>query len=128
MVVLLWWRVSASLRVRKEWLTWIQSTAGPKISFVMRLTSAFGLRCGEALALKREDINLEATIPTLIITGLRILQGCVYTEATHQRYEEVASRRHNKHPAEATSTWTRHEEDDFRKETGSSYDEIAPKM
>ena len=53
----------------KEWLKWILSTAGPKIFFVIVLTRAFGLRCGEALALKREDINLEAIIPKLIITG-----------------------------------------------------------
>ena len=53
----------------KEWLKWILSTAGPKIFLVIFLTRGFGLRCGEALALKREDINLEAMIPKLIITG-----------------------------------------------------------
>ena len=47
----------------------IPDTAGPKIFFVVFLTGAFGLRCGEALALNREDINLEATIPKLVITG-----------------------------------------------------------
>jgi integrase len=57
------------LKMWKEWLKWILSTAGPKIFFVIFLTGACGLRCGEALALKREDINLEAMIPKLIITG-----------------------------------------------------------
>jgi hypothetical protein len=76
-----------SLRMWKEWLKWILSTAGPKIFFVMFLTGGFGLRCGEALALKREGINLEAMIPKLIITGtpkvLRNLQGkCISGSST----------------------------------------------
>ena len=33
------------------------------------LTGAFGLQCSEALALKREDLNLEAVIPKLVVTG-----------------------------------------------------------
>jgi len=57
------------LTMWKEWLKWILSTASPKIFFVIFLTGAFGLRCGEALALKRKDINLEAMIPKLIISG-----------------------------------------------------------
>ena len=57
------------LKMWKEWLKWIRTTAGPKIFLVIFLTGAFGLRCGEALALKRQDLNLEATIPKLLITG-----------------------------------------------------------
>ena len=53
----------------KEWLTWLLQTAGPKIFFVVSLTVAFGLRCGEAVALKRADLNLEAVIPKLVVTG-----------------------------------------------------------
>ena len=43
----------------KESLKWILDKAGPKIFFVLFLTGVFGMRCGEALALKREDLNLE---------------------------------------------------------------------
>ena len=57
------------LKMWKEWLNWLLETAGPKIFFVVFLTGAFGLRCGEAVALKREDLNLEAGIPKLVVTG-----------------------------------------------------------
>ena len=42
------------LKMWKEWLKWLLQTAGRKIFFVVFLTGAFGLRCGEAVALKRE--------------------------------------------------------------------------
>ena len=71
----------------KEWLKWILDTAGPKIFFVIFLTGAFGLRCGEALALKREDLNMEAAIPKLVITGdstgARKSPGDVYIRKQH---------------------------------------------
>ena len=71
----------------KKWLQWILNTAGPKIFFVIFLTGAFGLRCGEALALKRHDINLEAAIPKLVITGespgARKSPGDVYIRKQH---------------------------------------------
>ena len=71
----------------KEWLNWLLETAGPKIFFVVFLTGAFGLRCGEALALKREDLNLEAVIPKLVVTGesagARKSPGEVYVRAQH---------------------------------------------
>ena len=70
-----------------RWLKWILETAGPKIFFVIFLTGAFGLRCGEALALKRKDINLEASIPKVIITGEskggRKSPGDVYIRKQH---------------------------------------------
>ena len=75
------------LAMWKKWLQWILDTAGPKIFFVIFLTGAFGLRCGEALALKREDINLEAAIPKLVITGdsqgARKSPGDVYVRRQH---------------------------------------------
>ena len=75
------------LRMWKEWLKWILNTAGPKIFLVVFLTGAFGLRCGEALALKREDLNVEATIPKLVITGesagARKSPGDVYIRTQH---------------------------------------------
>ena len=75
------------LKMWKEWLKWILNTAGPKIFFVIFLTGAFGLRCGEALALKRQDINLEAVVPKLMITGdskgARKSPGDVYIRKQH---------------------------------------------
>ena len=75
------------LAMWKKWLRWILNTAGPKIFFVIFLTGAFGLRCGEALALKREDLNLEAAIPKLVITGdsrgARKSPGDVYVRKQH---------------------------------------------
>ena len=75
------------LKMWKEWLNWLLETAGPKIFFVVFLTGAFGLRCGEALALKREDLNLEAVIPKLVVTGesagARTYHGEVYVRVQH---------------------------------------------
>ena len=77
------------LKLWKEWLNWLLEAAGPKIFFVVFLTGAFGLRCGEALALKREDINLEAGIPKLVVTGEsaggRKSPGEVYVRVQHVR-------------------------------------------
>lgn len=71
----------------KEWLQWILQTAGPRIYFVIFLTGAFGLRCGEALCLKRQDINVEATIPKICVTGEnhggRKSPGQVYIRKQH---------------------------------------------
>ena len=71
----------------EEWLNWLLETAGPKIFFVVFLTGAFGLRCGEALALKREDLNLVAVIPKLVVTGesagARKSSGEVYVRVQH---------------------------------------------
>lgn len=75
------------LKMWKEWLNWLLETAGPKIFFVVFLTGAFGLRCGEAVALKREDLNLEAGIPKLVVTGesagARKSPGEVYVRVQH---------------------------------------------
>ena len=76
-----------SLSLWKEWLAWILQTAGPRIYFVIFLTGAFGLRCGEALCLKRQDINVEAPIPSICVTGEnrggRKSPGQVYIEKQH---------------------------------------------
>jgi integrase len=54
---------------------------------VIMLTGAFGLRCGEALALRREDICLEGNTPKVIITGqtpgARKSPGDVYVRKQH---------------------------------------------
>ena len=76
-----------SVRQWKLWLDWLLSTSGARIYFVVFLTGAFGLRCSEALALKREDVNLDGTIPKLSITGetkgARKPPGDVYIRKQH---------------------------------------------
>jgi integrase len=53
----------------------------------MLLTGALGLRCGEALALRREDLCLEGAIPKVTITGetpgARKSPGDVYVRKQH---------------------------------------------
>ena len=62
---------------------------GPKIYFVIWLTGAFGLRCGEAVTLKREDIALGGTIPKITVTGDslggRKSPGSVFVRKQHVR-------------------------------------------
>lgn len=69
------------------WLNWLNEHAGPRVYFVMLLTGALGLRCGEALALKREDLHLEGAIPKVVITGetagARKSPGDVYVRKQH---------------------------------------------
>lgn len=43
--------------------------AGARIYAIVLLTGAFGLRMGEAVALKAEDVDLQAEIPKLRVTG-----------------------------------------------------------
>ena len=66
----------------KLWAEWLR-----KIYFIVFLTGALGLRCGEALCIKREDLALEATIPKAIITGEhkggRKSPGDVYVRKQH---------------------------------------------
>jgi integrase len=71
----------------KLWLHWLLKTAGPRIYFVILLTGAFGLRCSEALALKREDVCLDADVPKIKISGAtagaRKSPGDVYVRKQH---------------------------------------------
>lgn len=53
----------------KLWLQWLKDHAGPRVYLAIMFTGAFGLRCTEALALKREDICLNTSVPKLTITG-----------------------------------------------------------
>ena len=76
-----------SVKHWKLWLEWLLQTAGPRIYFVILLTGAFGLRCSEALCLKREHINLDADVPKIKIsgdtTGARKSPGDVYVRKQH---------------------------------------------
>jgi integrase len=69
------------------WLKWLLKTAGPRIYFVVMLTGAFGLRCSEAIALKREDICLDGDLPRIKVTGdtagARKSPGDVYVRKQH---------------------------------------------
>ena len=58
-----------SKRLWKAWLEWLKEHAGPRIFFVIYLTGALGLRTGEALALKAEDLDMSADIPKVRVTG-----------------------------------------------------------
>jgi len=53
----------------RQWLDWLRDRAGPHIYFVNLLTGALGLRCSEALTLRREDIYLDGPIPKIVIAG-----------------------------------------------------------
>ena len=72
---------------RKLWLEWLLNTAGARIYFVIFLTGAFGLRCSEALALKREDLIINGAIPKVRVTGdtagARKSPGDVYIREQH---------------------------------------------
>ena len=78
-----------SMKLWKEWLQWLLEYAGARVYFVIFLTGAFGLRCSEALALKREDFQLSAAIPKLTVTGedagARKSPGDVYIRKQHFR-------------------------------------------
>ncbi len=58
-----------TVRQWKLWLAWLLEKAGPRIYFAVMLTGALGLRISEALALKREDIRLDAPIPHIKVSG-----------------------------------------------------------
>ena len=76
-----------SQRQWKLWLEWLLNTAGPRIYFVIFLTGAFGLRCSEAIALKREDLIINGAIPKVRVTGdtagARKSPGDVYIREQH---------------------------------------------
>ena len=69
------------------WLDWLLKNAGPRIYLVVFLTGALGLRCSEALALKREDIKLDNDIPKVRVTGethgAKKSPGDVYVRKQH---------------------------------------------
>eukprot|EP00959_Pyramimonas_sp_CCMP1952_P175171 3660569-Pyramimonas_sp.AAC.1 len=73
----------------KAWLEWLKVHAGPRVYFVIFLTGALGLRCSEALALKREDISMGGDEPRVRITGeqagARKSPGEVYIRKQHQQ-------------------------------------------
>lgn len=71
----------------KEWVKFIASECGARMAVVISLTGYFGLRCSEALCLKREDISVRGEIPKIIVTGEtkgnRKSPGEVYIRKAH---------------------------------------------
>ena len=53
----------------KEWVKFIASECGARIAVVLSFTGFFGLRCSEALCLKREDISVRGESPKIIVSG-----------------------------------------------------------
>eukprot|EP00438_Fugacium_kawagutii_P023109 Skav229775 [mRNA] locus=scaffold519:82504:83175:- [translate_table: standard] len=53
----------------KEWVKFIASECGARVAVVISMTGYFGLRCSEALCLKREDISVRGEIPKIIVSG-----------------------------------------------------------
>lgn len=71
----------------RKWLDWLKNHAGARTYLVIFLTGALGLRCSEALALKREDLCLGAAIPKVVVTGdtngAKKSPGDVYVRKQH---------------------------------------------
>ena len=69
------------------WLTWLREHAGPRVWLVVFLTGALGLRRGEALALRREEVVLNPPMPSVRISGeargSRKSPGNVYIKRQH---------------------------------------------
>ena len=94
-------------RMWKQWLQWLQAKDGARIYVVVPLTGAFGLRMGEALALKAEDIDLQAENPKLKVAGdtcgNRKSPGDVYIRKRHLKFlrdmfrNGVTAERDNRH-------------------------------
>ena len=58
-----------SVRMWRQWLQFVGETCGARMQVILAITGFFGLRTGEAVALKVEDVNLSADVPKLCVTG-----------------------------------------------------------
>ena len=54
-----------SVRMWRQWLQFVGETCGARMQVILAITGFFGLRTGEAVALKVEDVNLSADVPKL---------------------------------------------------------------
>lgn len=87
----------------------MKGNSSVRTSVVLAFTGNFGLRCSEALALKVEDVSLQAEVPRLTITGdtlgARKSPGDVYIRKRHMEWlralfsegESVSRTRRHKH-------------------------------
>ena len=53
----------------RQWLQFVGETCGARMHVILAITGFFGLRTGEAVAVKVEDVNLSADVPKLCVTG-----------------------------------------------------------
>jgi integrase len=76
-----------SVRLWMEWLKFVGQTCGARLQVVLSLTGFFGLRTGEAVALKVEDMSLQGECPKICVTGLnkgaKKSPGDVYIRQKH---------------------------------------------
>ena len=56
-----------SVRMWRQWLQFVGEACGARRQVI--LARFFGLRTGEAVAVKVEDVNLSADVPKLCVTG-----------------------------------------------------------
>ena len=61
-----------SAKLWAAWLKYVLEKAGPRMFFVVFLTGAFCLRMGEALALKRQDLQLDGDDPYVNVSGASV--------------------------------------------------------
>ena len=73
-----------------KWIDFIKDNAKPEIFFVIWRTGALGLRCGEAVALRREDFGLDAEEPYVCAAGhtegAKKSPGCVNVNRSNWRF------------------------------------------
>lgn len=59
-----------SVRLWAQWLKFVGQSGGARLQVILAFTGYFGLRTGEAVALKREDIHFQGAIPKISVTGV----------------------------------------------------------
>ena len=73
-----------------KWIDFVKDDAKPEICFVIWLTGALGLRCGEAVALRREDFGLDAEEPYVCAAGhtkgAKKSPGYIYVSRSNWRF------------------------------------------
>lgn len=52
-----------------QWLNFLGQTCGARLKVIVAFTGYFGLRTGEAVALKKEDIHIDGDIPKICVKG-----------------------------------------------------------
>ena len=77
-------------RTWAKWIDFVKDHAKPEIFFVIWLTGALGLRCGEAVALRREDFGLDAEEPYVCAAGhtrgAKKSPGYIYVSRSNMRF------------------------------------------
>ena len=73
-----------------KWIDFVKDHTKSEIFFVVWLTGALGLRCGEAIALRREDVGLDAEEPYVCAAGhtpgAKKSPGYIYVSRSNWRF------------------------------------------